>query len=111
MKSLSRTAKLWQNLLDQIDHMLKFIFAEGTDRLDTTTEMLPYFHAAVHLPYTKSAHLYIQQTRHLDSKLTKEEYFTKNGFFTIRRKKSFHSGIWTDILYEINESSWRINSW
>lgn len=62
-KSESRTSKLWLNLIQQIDLMLNFILAERTGNwklhIHTITDMLPYFHAAGHIPYAKSAHMYV----------------------------------------------------
>jgi hypothetical protein len=61
VKMLSRTTKLWINLLKCIDLIMMFVYAERSGNWDlhlsTTIEMLPYFHAAGHLPYAKSAHL------------------------------------------------------
>lgn len=106
VKSSSRTAKLWLNLLLCIDLILKFIFAERTGNwkmhLSTIVDMLPYFHAAAHLPYAKSAHLYVQQMLKLENKLSREEYkaFTDKGYFTIRRSGKYWSGTWTDMIIE-----------
>lgn len=102
----SRTAKLWINLLKNINLILQFIFAERSGNwnmhLNTVIKMLPYFHAAGHLPYAKSAHLYVQQMLKLESKLTKNEFdlFTNKGYFTVRRKGKFWSGTWTDMSIE-----------
>lgn len=65
IKPVSRNSTLWLNLLQQIHLMLNFVIAERTGNwklhLETTTDKLPYFHAAGHIPYAKSAHLYVQQ--------------------------------------------------
>ena len=52
--------------------------------------MLPYFHAAGHLPYAKSAQLYIQQMTKIESKLSDQDlaYFKEKGFLT-----SLHIGL------------------
>lgn len=70
-------------------------------QLTTLIDMLPYFHAASHLPYAKSAHLYAQQMLKCDLKLTKEEYelFTKQGYFTVRRNGKYWSETWTDMTW------------
>lgn len=64
--------------------------------------MLPYFNAAEHLPYSKSAQLYIQQMTNIESKLSEQEfaYFKEKGFFTVRRKGTHWSGTWTDMCIE-----------
>ncbi|XP_063235988.1 uncharacterized protein LOC134538524 [Bacillus rossius redtenbacheri] len=106
IQSTSRTAKLWVNLLNCIDLILQFIFAERSGNwdlhLNTTIEMLPYFHAAGHLPYAKSAHLYVQEMIKLHTKLSEKELdlFVNNGMFTIRRSGKFWSGTWSDMCIE-----------
>ena len=108
IESKSRTSKLWLNFIRQIDLILKFIYAERSGswqlHVSTTLEMLPYFHAAGHLPYAKSAHLYAQQMINISTKMSEKELqlFTKKGFFTIRRSKKFWSGTWTDMCIEQN---------
>jgi hypothetical protein len=69
-KSISKTSNLWLNLIQQIDLMLNFILAERTGNwklhLDSATDMLPYFHAAGHMPYAECAHLYAQEINKLE---------------------------------------------
>lgn len=104
--SSSRTAKLWINLLKCIDLILQFIYAERSGdwnmHLKTTLKMLPFFHAAGHLPYAKSAHLYVQKMTDIQSQLTAREFelFTSKGLFTVRRGKKLWSGTWTDMCIE-----------
>ena len=64
--------------------------------------MLPHLHAAGHLLYAKSAHLYVQQMSELSAKMTSDEYnmFTTRGFFTIRRTDKFWCGVWSDMTIE-----------
>lgn len=106
IETSSRTSKLWLTLLKCIDLILQFIYAERTGDWDmhlvTTVKMLPFFHAAGHLPYSKSAHLYAQQMMNIKSKLTQRdiELFTKKGMFTVRRSGKFWSGTWTDMCIE-----------
>lgn len=75
--------------------MLNFILAERTGtwklHLDTITDMLPYFHAAGHIPYAKSAQIHVQEMKKIKSKLTETEYdlFVTKGLFTTRRKDEF----------------------
>ena len=42
--------------------------------IDTVKRMLPYFHAAGHLQYAKSAHLYVQQMCDLQQVMNPDEY-------------------------------------
>lgn len=105
-KETSRTGRLWIQYFEQVSTMRMFIRAERTGdwelHLHCIRQMLPYFHAAGHLPYAKSAHLYVQQMEELTSKMPEEEYdqFTKKGFFTIRRTDKFWSGVWSDMTIE-----------
>ena len=71
--------------------MRLFVRAERTGdlelHLDSVKAMLPYLHAAGHLSYAKSAHLYVQQMEDLPHKMSEDDYntFTKEGYITIRR--------------------------
>lgn len=86
--------------------MLNFIIAERIGNwklhIETTTDMLPYFHTTGHIPYAKSAHLYVQQMSQVQSKLSEKEldFLVTNGCFTIRRHNSFWSGVWSDMFIE-----------
>lgn len=64
--------------------------------------MLPYFHAAGHLHYAKSVHVYLQDMYSLAERMTPEDYenFTTNGYFTIRRSDKFWGGLWSDLTIE-----------
>lgn len=90
VKTLSNTTKLWINLLEAIDLIIMFIYAERSGNWDlhlrTTIKMLPYFHAAGYL-YAKSAHLYAQEMTKLGSKLSPQEFglFKERGYLTVRR--------------------------
>src|SRR6218665_4016025 len=57
----SRTGALWINYMDQVSLLKMFLYAVRTgDRmlhLYCITKMIPYFHAAGHLAYAKSARL------------------------------------------------------
>lgn len=105
LKSLNRTGKLWIQYFDQVILMLEFIRAERIGdwnlHISTIQKMLPYFHSAGHNLYAKSSHLYVQEMIELKSRLTSEEYkkFPEN-YFTIRRKTSHWSGVWTDMCIE-----------
>ena len=64
--------------------------------------MIPYLHAAGHLNYAKSAHIYLQQMHELQGKMTQKEFeeFATQGYFTLRRSDRFWPGIWTDMTFE-----------
>lgn len=100
------TAKLWVQYFQMVTLMKQFIEAERmgnwTLHLDTIKKMLPYFHAAGHFLYAKSAHLYLQDMLTLEEKMNPFEFnqFTKEGSFTIRRSDKFWSGIWSDMTIE-----------
>lgn len=64
--------------------------------------MIPHFHAAGHLPYAKSARLYLQQMNSIEDVMPPEEYtlFSDKGYFTIRRASEFWSGNFSDQTIE-----------
>ena len=86
--------------------MLNFIRAERTGdwllHLNSVKAMIPHFHAAGHLPYAKSAHLYLQQMEALPETMPHDEYvlFAEKGFFTVHRSSEFWSGNYTDQTIE-----------
>ena len=101
-----RTATLWINYFMLVSIIRLFICAERTGNwwlhVHSVKQMLPYFHAAGHLAYAKSAHLYIQQMMELHNVMPEKEYkqFTEDGYFTIRRSHRFWSGIFSDQTIE-----------
>lgn len=102
----SRTGKLWVQYINQVLLMLNFIKAERTGNwklhLHCVQEMIPHFHAAGHLPYAKSARLYVQQMNSIEEVMPPEEYtlFSDKGYFTIRRADEFWSGNFSDQTIE-----------
>ena len=70
--------------------------------LQTSELMLPYFHAAGHLPYAKSLQVYIQDMKELSNKMDPVEYkkLTQDSFFTVRRSNKFVVGIHSDQTIE-----------
>ena len=101
-----RTARLWTNYLKQVSIIRLFIRTERTgDRwfhLYSVKQMLPYFHAAGHLAYAKSDHLYVQQMMELHNIIPENEYdqFTEQCYFTIRRSDKFWDGVFSDQTIE-----------
>ena len=102
----SRTGKLWVQYINQVFLMLNFIRAERTGNwkfhLHCVQEMIPHFHAAGHLPYAKSARLYLQQMNSIQQVMPPEEYtlFSSKGYFTLRRVNKFWSGNFSDQTIE-----------
>ena len=102
----TRTSKLWIQYYRQVSLMRLFIRAERLGdwelHLYCIKEMLPYFHAAGHLAYAKSAQLYIQQMMELPQTMPATDYkqFTENGYFTIRRFNRFWDGVFSDQTIE-----------
>lgn len=100
------TATLWIQYFRMCTLMKNFIRAERTGdwklHLHSVSDMIPYFHAAGHLNYAKSAHLYYQDMLTLQEKMDPEEFvkFTTQGYFTIRRSDKFWCGIWSDMTIE-----------
>ena len=82
----------------------KFIKAERTGNWmlhrAAVKEMLPYFAAAGHTLYAKSAYLYLQQMCQLDQ--THPDVYTHfmNGFHVIRRSDRYWAGLSTDVVIE-----------
>jgi len=105
-KKHSRTGSSWISYMEQVPRMKMFLYAERTGNwtlyLQCVSRMLPYFHAAGHLAYAKSARLYLQQMNSLESNMTETEniQFTENGYFTVQRRDLFWSGNFTDQTIE-----------
>lgn len=100
------TAKLWVQYFKMVTLVKQYIQAERMGdfelHLNSVKKMLPFFHAAGHWFYAKTAHLYLQEMLCLKDKLDPAEFqkFTIEGHFTVRRSDKFWSGIWTDMTIE-----------
>lgn len=100
------TAALWIQYFRMCTLLMNYIKAERMGNwklhLHCVKEMIPYFHAAGHLNYAKSAHLYYQDMVTIQDRMDPREYkrFTTDGYFTIRRSEKFWSGIWSDMSIE-----------
>ena len=68
-------------------------------------EMIPHFHAAGHLPYAKSARLYLQQMEAFDQTMPEDEYrlFTEKGY-TLLSVVLIHSGVEISPIRRLNSS-------
>lgn len=64
--------------------------------------MIPFFYAAGHFNYAKSARLYMQDMNDVKEKMDpfKYENSTEKGFFTSRRTDTFFGGIFSDQTIE-----------
>ena len=104
--TLDKTAQLWVQYFSIVTLVRNFIQSERTGdwplHLDTVRKMLPFFHVLGHLHYAKSAHLYHQEMCSLHDVMDKNEFqaYTEKGFFTIRRRDRFWSGVWSDMTIE-----------
>lgn len=102
----SRTARLWAQYIEMLEIVLLYIRAERVGdwnlHLFCVQSMLPYFHAAGHLNYAKTAHIYLQRMLSLRESLPIEELekFVGKSYFTIKRTDKFWSGTWTDMVIE-----------
>ena len=63
-------------------------------------EILHTFHAAGHLPYAKSAQLYLQEMERLEELLPTDDFekYINQGYFTIRQTN--RAGVWIDMTIE-----------
>ncbi|CAC5392562.1 unnamed protein product [Mytilus coruscus] len=90
--------------MDKIDLLRKFIKAERTGNwtlhLQIIKEMLPYFAAAGHNLYLKSAYVYLQQMHELSSTNPAINEALMSGFHVMRRSDRFWSGLSSDLVIE-----------
>lgn len=86
-------------------HSQEYIRAERLgdweEHLYAVKNILPYFHAAGHFLYAKTAHLYLRDVLEIQNKM--EKHALKkfiDGVFTIRRSNKFNCGTWNDMVIE-----------
>ena len=100
----NRTALLWLQYMEIVEILRNFITAERTGdwslHLSTVKQMLPYYAAAGHNQYTKSAYLYYQQMSNLP--VTNPDVYKAfaEGYHVIRRSDRFWAGLSTDLIIE-----------
>ncbi|KAK3916607.1 CaM kinase-like vesicle-associated protein [Frankliniella fusca] len=105
---LSRTGKLWVQYIRMVELIRLLVRAERVGdwslHLYTVKQMLPYFHAASHLNYAKSAHLYLQLMDAVESSLplTERERLFDKGFFSIRKTNRLWAGNFSDQTIEMD---------
>ena len=82
--------------------MRLFVRSERTGdwhlHLYAVKQMLPYLHAAGHLHYAKSAHLYVQQVEELPAEIG--ILFAESDYFAIRRSDNFWARVWSNMTIE-----------
>jgi len=102
--STRRTAKLWLQYLSMVEILQKFIKAERIGdwqlHLHALAEMLPFFAAAGHFHYAKSARLYLQFMQSLDTIHPDVYQNFMSGLHVIRRSDRCWAGLSTDLVIE-----------
>ena len=90
--------------MEMVDTLNLFIKAERTGNwmlhLKALHEMLPYFAAAGHTLYTKSAYIYCQQMQDLPNTHPQVNRSFLNGLHVVRRSDRFWAGLSTDLIIE-----------
>ena len=87
-----------------VDILPTFIRVERTGNWKLHTQavhdMLPYFAAAGHNPYAKSAYLYLQSMYDLQKEHPEVYTSFHNGLYVIRRSDRYWAGLSTDLAIE-----------
>ena len=105
IKSLEnlRTAVLWIQYCEMI-LLRKFIKAERTGNwelhLQSVRDMLPYFAAAGHSLYAKSAYIYITSMQNLEDTHPEVFHQFKACHHVVRRSDQYWAGLSTDLVIE-----------
>ena len=99
-----RTAKLWLQYMEMIGILRMFIKAEITGywalHVQTIQAMLPYFAAAGHNLYAKSAHMYLQTMLELPETHPDIHSSFLNGLHVIRMSERYWAGLSTNLIIE-----------
>jgi hypothetical protein len=99
-----RTAKLWLQYMEMVSLLRTFIKAERTGNwllhLQTVQKMLPYFAAAGHNHYSKSAYIYLQMMKDLPKTHPIVHEHFLNGNHVVRRSNRYWAGLSTDLIIE-----------
>ena len=102
--SKSRIAKLWLQCMAMLDILLRFLKAERTGNrklhLQSVKEMLPYFAAAGHNLYVKSAYMYLQQMGKLETDHPDVYRAFNRGYHVVRRSDRFLAGLTSHLVIE-----------
>ena len=99
-----RTATLWLQYLEMVDILRRFLKAERTGNwrlhLKSVREMLPYFAAAGHRLYAKSAYVYLQTMTMLPETHPDVHQKFEEGYHVVRRSDRYWGGLFTDLIIE-----------
>ena len=94
--------------MSMVDILRSFIKAERTGNwalhLNTVRETLPYFAAAGHHLYLKSAYIYYQQMLELQETHPDVYKQVSSGGYVIRRTDRFWAGLSTDLVIVLMRS-------
>ncbi|CAC5406041.1 unnamed protein product [Mytilus coruscus] len=100
----SRTSSLWLNFCRMTYILSKFLIAERTGiwdlHLRSIQERLPFFVAAGHNLYAKSAYVYLSMMQRLEIDYPEVYRYFKAGHHVLRRTDRFWSGLSTDQTIE-----------
>jgi hypothetical protein len=103
-KKKYRTGNLWIQYIEMVSLLRTFIKAERCGNwslhLTTVKKMLPFFAAAGHNQYLKSAHLYLQNMIKLPSTNITLHSLFESGNHVIRRSNRFWAGLSADLVIE-----------
>lgn len=102
--STRRTAKLWLQYLSMLEILQDFIKAERVGdwqmHLRALSDMLPYFAAAGHNNYAKSARIYLQFMQSLSTDHPDVYASFMGGLHVVRRSDRLWAGLSTDLIIE-----------
>ncbi|CAC5425517.1 unnamed protein product [Mytilus coruscus] len=100
----SRTSSLWLNFCRMTNILSKFLIAERTGNWDlhlsSIQEMLPFFVAAGHNLYAKSAYVYLSMMQRLEIDHPEVYRHFKAGHHILRRTDRFWSVLSADLTIE-----------
>ncbi len=98
------TATLWLQYLEMVDILRRFLKAERTGNwrlhLQSVREMLPYFAAAGHKLYAKSAYVYLQTMTMLPETHPDVHQKFEGGYHVVRRSDRYWGGLFTYLIIE-----------
>lgn len=100
----SRTSKLWLSYQNMVKDARMLVMADRMGSWSThlwaMTECLPLFSAAGHFNYLKSAYLYLQNMKDLETRNPVVFKKFQDGFHVIRRTDQFWAGLGADLVIE-----------
>jgi len=104
LSNSSETSKLWINYLKMLEIARNLIEADRTGSWDlhllAVSECLPIFAACEHGNYLRSAYLYVQNMRFLETSNPEVFHKFKKGLYVSRRANHYWAGVGSDLLIE-----------